>query len=58
MPWQHARAGAWGDQGGNSFADQCADDPGGCLGDINGGDLVDVGDLLEVIGNWRACGAS
>jgi hypothetical protein len=39
--------GDWTDGGGNTIADTCQ-----CIADINGDGLVDVSDLLIVIGYW------
>jgi len=44
--------GVWSNTGGNKFFDSCSGD---CLGDIDGNGVVDVIDLLAVIGAWGEC---
>lgn len=41
--------GPWNDGGGNQFEPDC---PADCLGDVTGDSVVDVEDLLTVIGDW------
>jgi len=44
-------AGSYDDGGGNTISDSC----GSCEGDVNGDGIVDVTDLLEVVGAWGIC---
>lgn len=44
-------AGNYGDGGGNSISETC----GSCEGDVNGDGMVDVTDLLDVVGSWGPC---
>ena len=43
--------GAYANGGGNTIADVCSD----CEGDVNGDGVVNVVDLLAVVGVWGAC---
>ena len=43
------------DQGGNEFYDEC---PGDCPADVTGDGVVDVLDLLEVLGQWGGSGSA
>jgi parallel beta-helix repeat protein len=45
-------AGTWSDTGGNEFLDSCSAD---CPEDIDGNSVVDVVDLLAIIGAWGEC---
>ena len=47
----NAVEGIYSDGGGNSMSDSCTV----CEGDVNGDDVVNVTDLLAVVGNWGPC---
>ena len=44
--------GSIADLGGNDILDECPPDTEPCLGDINGDEVVDAGDLGLLIGEW------
>lgn len=47
----NAVEGIYSDGGGNSISNSCTV----CEGDVNGDDVVNVTDLLAVVGNWGPC---
>jgi len=47
----NAIEGSFADGGGNNISDTCDN----CEGDVNGDAIVDVVDLLGVVGNWGPC---
>ena len=44
------QGGAWTDNGGNTFEDECPDCP-----DVNGDGVVDPNDILAILGSWGDC---
>ena len=45
--------GPWNDDGGNTFDVSCEDSP--CSADVSGDGIVNVTDILAIVGNWGAC---
>jgi len=43
---------------GNTFLDECAPDPPGCTGDVDGSDAVDVDDISTLISHWDTTDAT